>query len=276
LLTLAARGQGHEAFTHLAPANKASRVVAVTGSGGVGKSTLVGKLIQHVRKLGLTVAVLACDPQSPVSGGALLGDRFRMPSLPDDDGVFIRSVAAASGLGGISDHLDAMVHLLEAFGFDVVLIETVGAGQGDTAVRSVADIFVLLLQPETGDDLQWEKAGVLEVADVVGIHKEQVRASLNISGGAEIPILKVSAKTGAGIDQLWQVIDALPQKRDALDHDVRDLLSHAQAELKRRFTRGSQGNEARLCKVIEDWRLGRIDDQSAGAAVLSLLGGSKE
>src|SRR5207253_10089872 len=92
---------------------------------------------------GQTVAVLACDPQSPLSGGALLGDRFRMPSRPDDDGVFIRSLATAAKQGAVAKHLPAMVGLLEAFGFDIVLIETVGAGQGDTAARELADVFLL-------------------------------------------------------------------------------------------------------------------------------------
>src|SRR6266851_3571418 len=149
LLTLAARGQGDDIFAGLPPPAKTCRVVAITGSGGVGKSTLIGKLIEHIREQGQSVAVLACDPQSPLSGGALLGDRFRMPSRPDDDGVFIRSIATAAGQGAVARHLPAMVRLLGAFGFDVVLIETVGSGQGDTAARGLADVLVLMLQPET-------------------------------------------------------------------------------------------------------------------------------
>src|SRR5207245_10730681 len=123
--------------------------------------------------------------------------RFRMPSRPEDDGLFIRSLAAVSGQGAVATHLRKMVQLLERFGFDVVVIETVGAGQGDTTVRALADVVVLLLQPETGDDLQWEKAGVLEVADLVVIHKAdlpgaeqtaaQVRAALDIPGVRPIP-----------------------------------------------------------------------------------------
>src|SRR5579883_2886232 len=156
---------------------KPARIVALTGAGGVGKSTLAGKLIETIRDRGLTVAVLACDPQSPLTGGALLGDRFRMPGRPDDDGVFIRSLAAAGGRGALAEHLAALIRLLEAFGFDVVLIETVGAGQGDTLVRELVDVLVLLLQPETGDDLQWEKAGLLEVADVIVVHKADLPAA---------------------------------------------------------------------------------------------------
>src|SRR6202011_5030136 len=128
------------------------------------------------------------------------------------------------GRGAVADNLDAMVRLLEAFGFDVVLIETVGAGQGDTAVRDLADVVVLLLQPETGDDLQWEKAGVLEVADVVVIHKAdlphadhveaQVRAALMpLDAGPAVPVLRVSARTGEGVDALVQAINACPLRR---------------------------------------------------------------
>ena len=201
LVSLVARGEQTEAI--LAGAGRAAkpaRVVAVTGSGGVGKSTLAGKLIEEIRAGGQTVAVLACDPQSPLSGGALLGDRFRMPDRADDDGVFIRSLAAASGRGAVAANLAAMVRVLEAFGFDLILIETVGAGQGDVAVRELADVVVLLLQPETGDDLQWEKAGVLEVADVVVIHKADLP-------GADSP------------ERSWST---LPQKRDSICNEQLD------------------------------------------------------
>src|SRR5437660_11516799 len=145
LLSLAARGERlGEILAGIPRPIKPSRVVAITGSGGVGKSTLIGKLIEVQRRHGQTVAVLACDPQRPLTGGALLGDRFRMPVRPDDEGVFIRSLAAAGGQGALASHLDALIRLLEAFGFDVVLLETVGAGQGDTAVHALADVLVLL------------------------------------------------------------------------------------------------------------------------------------
>src|SRR5204862_5291465 len=146
---------------------------------GVGKRSLSGKLIEVRRAAGLSVAVLACDPQSPLSGGALLGDRFRMPAQPDE-GVFIRSLATPGGKGALAEHLDHMVRLLEAFGFDLILVETVGAGQGDTSVRDLVDVVVLLLQPETGDDLQWEKAGVLEVADLLVVHKADLPGAANV------------------------------------------------------------------------------------------------
>jgi LAO/AO transport system ATPase len=283
LLSLAARGESlPEISSALGAPAKPARVVAVTGSGGVGKSTLVGKLIEHVRGQGLKVAVLACDPQSPLSGGALLGDRFRMPNRADDEGVFIRSLAAAGGRGAVAEHLGLMVRLLEAFGFDVVLLETVGAGQGDTAVRELADVVVLLVQPETGDDLQWEKAGVLEVADVVVIHKAdlpgadqalaQVRAALGLSGTEDVPVLRVSARTGEGIDALWQAILHCPGRRRAGGQEAAELLRLAQQTLAERFGQARASGDGMLLRLLEQWREGSLTEEDAGAAVLALLG----
>jgi LAO/AO transport system ATPase len=282
LLSRAARGEGvADLLARLGPPAKRSRVVAVTGSGGVGKSTLVGKLLETIRGHGPTVAVLACDPQSPLSGGALLGDRFRMPSRPDDDGVYIRSLAAAGGRGALADNLGAMVRLLEAFGFDVVVIETVGAGQGDTAVHDLADVVVLLLQPETGDDIQWEKAGLLEVADVVVVHKAdlpgaaavegQVRQTLALSGGRQPAVLRVSSRTGEGMEALWQAIRDLPPRRAAVEGGG-DLLRLAQEALAERFARAEAAEDPALSQLLSEWRAGALDAGRAGAALLRLLG----
>jgi LAO/AO transport system ATPase len=277
----ASEGQVASSLALQARGKRPARIIAVTGSGGVGKSTLVGKLIEIIRSRGQTVAVLACDPESPLSGGALLGDRFRMPSRPDDDGVFIRSLAARSGHGAVADHLDVMLRLLEAFGFDVILIETAGAGQGDTAVRELADVVVLLLQPETGDDLQWEKAGVLEVADVVVIHKadlpgaerveSQVRAILGLSEGRQTPVLRVSAKTGAGLEQLWEAITACPPRPKPASANGRDLLHLAQTMLADRFAAAEASQDPGLKRLVAQWRQGQLGDGSAAAALLRLL-----
>ncbi len=285
LLSLVARGELAEpVLAQLGPPVKPSRVLAVTGSGGVGKSTLVGKLIERFRQTGQTVAVLACDPQSPLSGGALLGDRFRMPSQPDE-GVFIRSLAAAPGHGAIASHLPAMVRVLEAFGFDLVLIETVGAGQGDTAVRELADVVLLLLQPEAGDDLQWEKAGVMEVADIVAIHKAdlpgaeqaeaQVRAALNlVAGGRAVPVLRVSAKTGEGMEELVRFIEAQPLRRPVTGVANRaraELLRLAQETLAARFAAAETAEDATLRALLADWGQGKVNPVDAVAALLRLL-----
>jgi len=248
-------------------------VTAFTGAAGVGKSTLIGRLIDYLRKQNITVAVLACDPQSPLSGGALLGDRVRMPSAPDE-GLFIRSLAAAPGRGALAAHLDAMVRVLESFGFDDVLIETVGAGQGDTEVRDVADVVVLLLQPESGDDIQGEKAGLLEVADVIAIHKADlpgadqaetsVRASLHLSAyTSHVPVLRVSGRTGEGIEALSAAISACPLRRNSSNRDDRALLRLMQEEVPRRFAAAEAARDPAWKELLARWRAGKLRSTEA-------------
>jgi LAO/AO transport system ATPase len=274
LLSVAARGEGlGEILPAIGKPARPARVVAVTGSAGVGKSTLIGKLIEQLRGRNQTVAVLACDPQSPVSGGALLGDRFRMPARSNDDGVFIRSLAAVSGRGAVAEHLDALVRLLESFGFDVILIETVGAGQGDTAVHDLADVVVLLLQPETGDDLQWEKAGLLEVADIITIHKAdlpradhveaQVRATLGLSGQPTVPVLRVSSKTGEGVEALTATLVDFPLRRDVPQDGGHALLRRAQERLATWFAAAQTHQRAELDALVDQWRQGSLSDEQA-------------
>jgi LAO/AO transport system ATPase len=231
LLTLAARGEIPETIRHecehAAAREKCgqTRAIAITGSGGVGKSTLIGKLVEVIRKAGRTIAVLACDPQSPITGGALLGDRIRMPNRPDDNGVFVRSLATPSGHSGVAPNVDLMIGLFGRFGFDTVIIETVGAGQGDTAIREAADVVIVLVQPETGDELQWEKAGQLEIADVVVVHKadlpgadrtfSQLHELLNLPGCRPVPVLRVSSSKGLGVDELWATVLGCPGRTRA-------------------------------------------------------------
>ena len=281
LVSLVARGeQVEEILAGIGEPAHAARVVAVTGSGGVGKSTLVGKLIEQIRRQGQSVAVLACDPQSPLSGGALLGDRFRMPARPDDEGVFIRSLAAAGGHGALAEHLAALIRLLETFGFEVVLIETVGAGQGDTVVRELVDVLVLLLQPETGDDLQWEKAGLLEVADVIVIHKAdlpgaerveaQVLATLALGTGQVVPVLRVSSRSGDRLNELWQAIASRPLRRGQ-QQNGRDLLHLAQQTLAARFAAAEAMGRPELRHLLAAWQRGEMTSTQAAAALLNLL-----
>ncbi len=279
LLSFVARGEEVEAILAGvgAPARPA-RVVAVTGPGGVGKSSLTGALIAEIRRTGASVAVLACDPESPLSGGALLGDRFRMAARHDDDGVFIRSLAAAGGQGAVAAHLEALVRVVEAFGFDVVLLETVGAGQGDTVVRGLADVLVLLLQPETGDELQWEKAGLLEVADVIVIHKAdlpgaeraeaQVLAMLALSPGPTPPVLRASAKTGAGIAELWQTVLALPLRR-GVRRDADELFRLTREWLHARFVQERMRPET--AAILGRWQKGEVGTDEAMREFVRLL-----
>ncbi|HUQ69117.1 MAG TPA: cobalamin-dependent protein [Planctomycetaceae bacterium] len=196
--------------------SRRSRCVAMTGSPGVGKSSLIGRLLSLLRSR-RRVAVLACDPVSPLTGGALLGDRIRMTDrLPDPD-VFIRSVAVPSGSQGVTPRLAEMLECLGDAGYDLTLVETVGAGQGDVAVRNVADRVIVVLQPETGDAIQWQKAGLLEVADLVVVQKADLPGShrfaaeleeaLNPPGYREIPVLRVSASHDEGIEALCDWVE---------------------------------------------------------------------
>jgi LAO/AO transport system ATPase len=238
---------------------------------------LIGKLIELLRTRGQTVAVLACDPESALTGGALLADRIRMPGRPDDPGVYIRSMTASSGHQGIAEHLHLMIQLLRAFGFDVVLLETAGVGQGDTAVWDVADVVVLLLQPETGDEFQWEKAGLLEVADVVVVHKAdlpgslateaQVRGLLNLPGCREVPVLRASSRTGWGIEELWKAVETISGRKPDAASDGRALLRLALERLASRFQHQSHA----VGPILERWRRHELDDGRAADELLKVL-----
>ncbi len=280
LLSHAATGE-HLAEMQIALASfpPTARVVAFTGSGGVGKSSLIGKLILLVRSHNHKLAVLACDPQSPLSGGALLGDRFRMGNSIDD-GVFIRSLATVSGHGVVADHLDVMIRLLEAFGFDVIFLETVGSGQGDVEVRNLADVVVLLLQPETGDDVQWEKAGILECADMVVVHKAdlptaeqtaaQVRAALDLSMSGQAPVLRVSTKANQGHAELWQAIEALPLRRK--NATAAELLFQMAIDLlEQRFREAETRGDPALSALIEGWQRGEKSTEVAAIELMRFL-----
>lgn len=278
LLTLISRGEQLDPLrAALLPKKEHTLVVAFTGNAGVGKSTLLGKLAESFRAEGKTVAVLACDPQSPLTGGALLGDRIRMPSRPEDTGLFIRSLAAASGHQAVAEHVDLMIRAMAQFGFDIILLETVGAGQGDTAVRELADVVVLLLQPESGDELQWEKAGLLEVADVIVVHKadlagaerthSQVKELLSLPGCREIPVLRVSSSKPQGLPELMAAIAACPKRHPVTDSDAQFLLERAQQVLAERF----HDRVKSVAPVVDRWKRQELDEIQATDELLHLL-----
>jgi LAO/AO transport system kinase len=155
----------------LLPATGGARIIGLTGSPGVGKSTVTSALIGAFRAAGRTVAVLAVDPTSPFSGGALLGDRIRMQEHAADEGVFIRSMASRGHLGGLAASTPQAIRVLDAAGFELIIIETVGVGQAEVAIASLADSVVVLLAPGMGDAIQAAKAGILEVADLFVVNK---------------------------------------------------------------------------------------------------------
>lgn len=194
-------------------ASHRAMVIGLTGAAGVGKSSLIGALVKHLRSAGRSVAVLMCDPSSPISGGAVLGDRVRIEDDPADEKLFIRSLATRGGPGGLSQATRPIVRLLDRFGFDVILIETIGVGQDQVAVRSIADTVVLVLTPQSGDEMQWQKAGIMECADLIAVNKadlggaEMIARSLHAITSA--PVFPVSAETSAGVGDLWNEIDSV-------------------------------------------------------------------
>ncbi|MFH0982161.1 MAG: cobalamin-dependent protein [Planctomycetota bacterium] len=183
-------------------------VLGITGAPGVGKSSFIGKLGRHLQARDLKVAVVAVDPSSPVTGGALLGDRLRMMSGTPDEGFFIRSLSSGQVLGGLGPKVKEVVVLLDGFGFDVVLLETVGAGQADVAVREVVQRTLLLLMPDSGDSVQFAKAGLMEIASCFVLNKcdlegaDRTLAQLTAAVGGDRPVWKVSTVRNEGIDQV--------------------------------------------------------------------------
>ena len=214
------------------------QVVGVTGPPGAGKSTTVAVLVGAYRARGLRVAVLAVDPSSPYSGGALLGDRIRMAAHINDPDVLIRSVAARGHLGGLAAAVPAAIRLLAALSYDVILLETVGVGQSEIEIGAVADPTIVILNPGAGDAIQAAKAGLLEVADIVVVNKadrdgadQTVR---DLRRETHAPILKLVAAQGGGLDELVEAIDAhrradTPERRAARARA--QILSLAQSRL---------------------------------------------
>ncbi|HEX9992258.1 MAG TPA: methylmalonyl Co-A mutase-associated GTPase MeaB [Acidimicrobiales bacterium] len=210
----AARAVGRLAF----PRGGRSYTVGITGAPGAGKSTLTSALIARARAAGHRVAVLAIDPSSPFSGGAILGDRVRMGDHVLDDGVFIRSMASRGHLGGLSLATPEAIRVLDAVGQDWVLVETVGVGQVEIEVAGAADTTVVVVNPGWGDSVQANKAGLLEVADVFVINKADRAAvtetrrdllqmlELSAARDWEPPIVCTVATTGEGVDELWATL----------------------------------------------------------------------
>lgn len=194
-------------------------VVGITGPAGAGKSSFIDQMIRQIRAQGLKVGVIAVDPSSPFSGGAVLGDRVRMQRHAQDQDVFIRSVGSRGRSGGVSFATRALVQLMDAYGCDFVLIETVGAGQSEVEIMNLADTTLVLLMPEAGDSIQALKAGILEIADVYVVNKmdrpgadrvvQDIQTMISLAPSArawETPIHKTEALGGEGIADVWATI----------------------------------------------------------------------
>jgi LAO/AO transport system kinase len=233
-----------------------AQVIGLTGPPGVGKSTLAGVLINLYRTQGKTIGIIAVDPSSRLTGGALLGDRTRIRTDPDDAGIFIRSMAARDRLGGLADLTYGAMVLMRAL-FDVVLVETVGVGQSETEISLCADTILFCVQPGSGDSLQYMKAGIAEIPDLVIVTKSDLgqsasRAKADVKGALSLTrskaanwapkVLLVSAQIGAGLQELMQAIEEHSGWLQADDRLARRRFTQANAWLelvaKERWGRG--------------------------------------
>ncbi len=255
-------------------------VVGFTGAPGAGKSTLVSAYVAELRKRDQSVGVVAVDPSSPLTGGAILGDRIRMTQHAADPGVFIRSLASRGHLGGLSRTAARVIDVFDASGRNVVVVETVGTGQSEVEIAEIADVRVVVNAPGLGDDVQAIKAGILEIADVLVVNKSdlpfaersarQLAAMSAQRGGHPVPVLQTSASSGSGVAELADAIAAIGRrKRPDPRARTRRLLQNLVLE---RLRRGLSDLPVTALDALADGVLaGRIDIETASYQIIDQL-----
>ena len=261
--------------------------VGVCGPPGAGKSTLTSRLVSHYRKLKLKVGVLAVDPSSPISGGAFLGDRLRIQEHATDPGVFIRSLASRGMVGGVSHTIFGAIHVLESFGCDKIIVETVGTGQDEVIIAKVADTVVYVTTPQMGDEIQAMKAGIMEIGDIFVVNKadlagkdkaiSDLKGALGLGRAAgqaekewETPVLATTALTGEGVVELGKVLEGHWAYLKGSDEGRRRLKQQHREELSTYVSRRAyQSALNRITeKSLEDMLEHKIDPASLGTRIL--------
>jgi len=258
-------------------------VVGLAGPLGVGKSSLVSALVGRLRALGKTVGVIGVDPSSPFTGGSVLGDRIRLERRPDDDGVFFRSMASRGAAGGVAAATREVSRLLDAAGFDIVLVETVGSGQVDVAIRDIASTSIVVVVPHLGDEVQTLKAGLFEIADIFCVNKVDLPgaevakrdlAELVALGGGPSgwapPVVGTSTVVPTGIDELWEAVVAHEGFLDSSGERTRgerarlssEIVGLASDRIGRDLTRRLEA-EPSLRRLLDDVVSRRIDPRTA-------------
>jgi LAO/AO transport system kinase len=273
----------------IAPRTSQARVIGLTGAPGVGKSTVTGALVRAYRDTELRVGVLAVDPTSPFTGGALLGDRVRMQDHATDGGVFIRSMASRGHLGGLSWAAPQAVRILDAAGFDVIMVETVGVGQAEVEIASLADTTLVIVAPGMGDSVQAAKAGILEIADIFVVNKSDrpgaqeairdLRTMLAMAdygeGAWKPPIVSTTAMSGEGIGDLVARLNAHAAwlaesgegERRRVARAREEITVLAVAQVRERL--GALPGEARLEELAGQVASGKLDPYSAADELIS-------
>ncbi len=283
-----------EVLAELFPAGGNAWTTGLTGAPGAGKSTLTDRIIGQVRNLGTEIAVVAVDPSSPFSGGAVLGDRVRMQDHIDDEGVYIRSMASRGHLGGIAAATPRVVATLDGIGFDEIVVETVGVGQAEVEIAGNADTTVVVVNPGWGDSVQAAKAGLLEIGDIFVVNKadragvsETVRdltQMLELGEGGEwaAPIIPTVAATGDGVAELWEAIGDHRHHLEVSGQLLSDRQRRLVTELESALIAGMR-RQVRSAVPEPVWRdlteevtQRRIDPWSAAVRLLGELGVASE
>ncbi len=297
LISMVEDGDPHvaEILAELYPHTGKAHVVGITGSPGVGKSTLIQALVRSLIKSGKRVGVIAVDPSSPFGGGALLGDRLRMQDLTTEEGVFIRSMGTRGAAGGLSAATGEAVDILDAMGMDVVMVETVGSGQAEVSVAGIAHTCVVVTMPGSGDDIQAMKAGLMEIGDIFVVNKADLPGAEEILRTLQNalhldprdrdrlpPVIRTISTTGEGVDRL---LDEITRHRSYLMERglweerfrrrvLQEVMDLVMAELKNRLMRSLAGGErcAAILRRLLETR--EIDPFTAAREILSDLMGT--